>query len=212
MTLPRLYPILDTVTVRARGVDPLAAAESLAAAGVRILQFRHKPDFDRSAYVLAEAVASLCRRKGILFVIDDRADIAMLLGAGLHLGQEDLPPVESRRLLGDDALMGFSSHNEIQLRAAAVEPVDYLAIGPIFGTSSKERPDPVVGTGPLASFRRLTEKPLVAIGGITRANARTVLRSGADAVAVINDLYPEGPTASSIAHRAEEWLKLVDEN
>lgn len=212
MTLPRLYPILDTLTVRARGVDPLAAAESLAAAGVRILQFRHKLDFDRSTYVLAEAVASLCRRKGILFVINDRADISMLLHAGLHLGQDDLPAAESRRLVGDDALMGLSSHNEAQLRAADAEPVDYLAIGPIFGTSSKERPDPVVGTGPLASLRRLTGKPLVAIGGITRANALTVLRAGASTVAVINDLYPEVPSASSIAHRAEEWLKLVDEN
>jgi thiamine-phosphate pyrophosphorylase len=212
LKLPRLYPILDTETLRARGYDPISAAESLVSAGVRILQFRHKAAFDRSTFAIAEAVASLCRRRGVLLVLDDRADIAMLLKAGLHLGQEDLPPAAARKLIGEHAIIGYSTHNEDQLRSADREPVTYLAIGPIFHTASKQRPDPFLGAGPLATLRRLTSKPLVAIGGITRENAREVFASGVDSVAVIGDLYPEDRAASSIAHRAEEWLKVADEN
>jgi thiamine-phosphate pyrophosphorylase len=212
LELPRLYPILDTGTVALRGYDTISAAESLVAAGVGILQFRHKAKFDRSAFAIAEAVASLCRRRGVLFIIDDRADIAMLLKAGLHLGQEDLPPANARKLIGEHAIIGYSTHNEDQLLSGDREPVTYLAIGPVFNTTSKQRPDPYLGTGPLSSLKRLTAKPLVAIGGITRDNAREVFAAGADSVAVIGDLYPEDRRSSSIARRAEEWLKLVNEN
>lgn len=134
--------------------------------------------------------------------MNDRADVAKLLDAALHLGQDDLPPSAARRIVGERGAIGFSTHNEAQLRAGDREPVDYLAIGPIFGTSSKENPDPVVGLDELRRLRAFTEKPLVAIGGITRANALSVFEAGADSVAVIGDLYPDPRT------QAEEWLAI----
>ena len=112
----------------------------------------------------------------------------MLLGAALHLGQDDLAPSDARRILPATAIIGFSTHNEEQLRAGDAEPVDYLAIGPIFATGSKQNPDPVVGLDRLRALRTLTRKPLVAIGGITRELAPQVFEAGADSVAVIGDL------------------------
>jgi len=129
-----------------------------------------------------------------------------LLNASLHLGQEDLSPMDVRQVLGRDSCIGFSTHNEAQLRAAAGQPADYLAIGPIFGTSSKLNPDPQVGLAELRRLRPLTDRPLVAIGGITRANARSVIEAGADSVAVIGDLFPED---GNIRSRVEEWLRIA---
>ena len=157
----------------------------------------------------AERIAALCARYQALFIIDDRADIARLLGAGVHLGQEDLPPRLARRIVGPEAVIGFSTHNAEQLEAAAEEPVDYLALGPIFETSSKERPDPVVGLERLRAWRRLTERPLVAIGGITRANAPAVLAAGADSVAVIGDLLADPCSPERLRERMEQWQRLV---
>jgi thiamine-phosphate pyrophosphorylase len=142
-------------------------------------------------------------------MVDDRADFAVLLEAGLHVGQDDLAPADSRRLLGPDAVLGFSSHNAEQLLAAAAEPVDYVALGPIFPTASKQNPDPVVGLDELARLRPLLEKPLVAIGGITRADALQVLAAGADSLAVIADLFPDPCTTKSLRERMEEWQTLV---
>jgi thiamine-phosphate pyrophosphorylase len=153
-----------------------------------------------------EAVAKLCREASVQFVVNDRADLARMMDAALHLGQDDLPPSAARRVMGSDALIGFSTHNETQLRAAREEPVDYLAIGPIFGTSSKENPDPVVGTEELRRLRRFTALPLVAIGGITRANALDVLKAGADSVAIIGDLIPQD---GSIHSRAQKWVSVL---
>jgi thiamine-phosphate pyrophosphorylase len=195
-----------------RGCDPLGVADAIATAGARILQFRHKGFFSRDTFQLAERVASLCARRNVQFVMNDRADFAMLLKTGLHVGQDDLPPVEARNLLGATASIGFSTHNEAQLRAAGAEPVDYVAFGPVFDTSSKEKPDPVIGTAEIARLRPLSARPLVAIGGITRENARGVFAAGANAVAVIGDLYPSEISPASIALRAEEWLRLVDED
>jgi thiamine-phosphate pyrophosphorylase len=136
----------------------------------------------------------------------------MLLGAGLHVGQDDLPPASARRLLGPAPTLGFSTHNADQLRDAESSGVqiDYLALGPLFATSSKQNPDPVVGPARLSEWRPLTSRPLVAIGGITRANAREVLIAGADSVAVISDLVPDPCTAHALARRVEEWLDLVN--
>jgi thiamine-phosphate pyrophosphorylase len=209
MTLPPLYPILDTQLLERCGCPLEAAAEAMLWGGARILQLRHKEHFSRRVFEQAERIAGLCARYQALFVIDDRADIARLLGAGLHLGQEDLPPRLARRVVGPEAIIGFSTHNEEQLRAAAGEPVDYLALGPIFETSSKERPDPVVGLERLRAWRGLTERPLVAIGGITRANAAAVLAAGADSVAVIRDLVPDPCNPESLRRRMEEWQRLV---
>jgi thiamine-phosphate pyrophosphorylase len=190
------YPVLDSVW----------AAEAILEAGARILQFRYKGFFSRAVFEEAQRVAGLCREAGALFVMNDRADIAKLLGAALHLGQDDLAPADARKIT--DGVIGFSTHNEQQLRAGDMEPVDYLAIGPIFRTSSKLNPDPEVGIDRLRSLRAITSKPLVAIGGIQRENAAAVLDAGADAIAVIGDLYPEPCTKASVRARAEEWLAI----
>src|SRR5579885_3529302 len=168
MKLPRLYPILDTAALAARGMAVERAAEAMLESGAGILQLRHKGHWSRGLYEEAQRVAGRCAEEGALLIVDDRADIALLLDAGLHVGQDDLPPREARKLMGPDAIVGFSSHNAEQLSAAGGEPVNYVALGPIFATASKRNPDPVVGIGELRRCRALTEKPLVAIGGITQ--------------------------------------------
>jgi thiamine-phosphate pyrophosphorylase len=192
MKLPAFYPIVDTVS----------AAEALLEAGARILQFRHKGFFSRSVFEEASRIAELCRSSGALFVVNDRADVAALLNAGLHVGQDDLSPVDARRILPAASMLGFSTHNEQQLSAGDLEPVDYLAIGPIFATGSKQNPDPVVGLDGLRKLRSLTKRPLVAIGGITRELAPKVFEAGADSIAVIGDLFPD------VRARAEEWITI----
>ncbi len=209
MILPRLYPILDTELIERRGCPLEAAAEAMLEGGAAILQLRHKGHFTRRLFEQAERIAELCRRSGALFLVDDRADIARLLGAGVHLGQDDLPPRLARKILGPEAVIGYSTHNAEQLEAAAAEPADYLALGPIFETSSKQKPDPVVGLERLRAWRPLTGRPLVAIGGITRSNAPAVLEAGADSVAVISDLVPELCTARGLRERMEQWQQLV---
>lgn len=206
MQFRTFYPILDTEAAARRGIGPVDAAARTLEGGARLLQLRHKGFFSREVFRQAKEIAALCRDADAVLVMNDRADIARLLGAGLHLGQDDLPPADARRVLGDGALLGFSTHNEAQLRAAALEPADYLALGPIFGTSTKLNPDPVVGIEELRRLRALIDRPLVAIGGITRANARSVLEAGADSVAVIGDLFPED---GNIRARVEEWISLV---
>jgi thiamine-phosphate pyrophosphorylase len=206
MRFKLFYPILDTETAARRGIPPLAAAEQILEGGARILQFRHKRVFSRDVVDQARQIAALCRDADALFVINDRADVARLLDAGLHLGQDDLSPADARRVLGDGLFIGFSTHNEAQFRAAAAQPADYLALGPIFGTTSKLNPDPLVGLEELRRLRPLTTRPVVAIGGITRANARSVIDAGADAVAVIGDLYPED---GHIRGRIEEWISIL---
>jgi thiamine-phosphate pyrophosphorylase len=157
----------------------------------------------------AERVAGQCRERRAIFVINDRADVALLLGAGLHVGQDDLAPGDARKLMGAEALLGYSTHNPHQLDTAAAEPVDYAAIGPIFGTASKQNPDPVVGLDELRRCRARCVRPLVAIGGITRETARAVFAAGADAVAVIGDLIPENCTSAELRRRMEEWQQLA---
>jgi len=205
MRLPRLYPIIDTAFLARRGIDPLDMARALAAAEAGIAQFRHKGPYTRETLAQAQQVGVVIREAGGLYVIDDRADVALMAGAGgVHVGQEDLPPAAVRNVVRDSMVVGFSTHNEEQLRAADDEPIDYLALGPIFGTMSKDNPDPSVGLRELARLRRLTDKPLVAIGGITRANARQALDAGADSVAVISDL-----AAEDLEERLAGWLEVV---
>jgi thiamine-phosphate pyrophosphorylase len=204
--IPRFYPILDTTTAGRRGVHPVDGARAILNGGARILQFRHKTFYSREAHAWLEQIAELCRKHDAILAVNDRVDLAELFGAVLHLGQDDVPPAAARRVTGPDLPIGFSTHNEAQLRAADREPVDYLALGPMFGTVSKENPDPVVGLADLARLRPCTQKPLVAIGGITRANARQVLAAGADSVAVIGDLFP---ARGDIAERVREWMRLL---
>ena len=204
--LPRFYPILDPEIAARHGVDPITAAEQILEGGAKILQFRHKGFFSREVFAQLERVAELCRDAGVQFVVNDRADLAAITGAALHLGQDDLTPSSARRVVGLATLIGFSTHNERQLRAAAAEPANYLALGPIFGTASKQNPDPVVGIDELRRLRPLTDRPLVAIGGITRSNAQSVLAAGADSVAIIGDLFTEG---ADVRARTQEWVSLT---
>jgi thiamine-phosphate pyrophosphorylase len=209
MRLPRVYAVADTSTLARRGVALPTAASAWLEGGAGILQIRHKDHWSRDVFEAAREVARLCREAGAALVIDDRADFAMLLQAGLHVGQDDLTPRDARKLIGPDALLGFSSHNVAQLCTAGGEPVDYVALGPVFTTASKRNPDPVVGVEEMRRCRAMIEKPLVAIGGITRENALDVLRAGADSVAVISDLVPDNPTARSLRERMEQWQQLV---
>jgi thiamine-phosphate pyrophosphorylase len=215
MQIPRFYPILDVATAQRHGYTILTVASEILDAGAKILQLRHKEFFSREMFAAIEEIRELCRQADAILVINDRADIARILAengtrVGVHLGQQDLTPSDVRkapwRAIGHELLIGFSTHNENQLRAAESEPADYLAFGPIFETSSKQNPDPVVGLAELPRLRPLVSKPVVAIGGITRANALSVLEAGANSVAVIGDLFPiEG----RIRDRVEEWLGLV---
>jgi thiamine-phosphate pyrophosphorylase len=190
-------------------IDPAEAARAIIESGARILQLRHKGHFSRAMFETAEKIGELCRAAGALFVVNDRVDIAMMAHAGVHLGQDDLSPAAAHRLIGKDAVIGFSTHNEAQIRAAAGEPVDYLALGPLFGTTTKEHPDPTVGLDDLRRLRPLITKPLVAIGGITRLNAPLAFEAGADSVAVIGDLLAGCARAGDTGKRTEEWLQLT---
>jgi len=206
LRLPRFYPILDTGLLTKLGADPVAAAGVLLEAGAGILQFRHKGHYSRDVFAQAQTIASLCRDAGAQFIVNDRSDIAAMLGAGVHLGQDDLPPAEVRRVFPTLGSVGFSTHNEAQFRAAANEPVDAVALGPIFGTASKENPDPVVGLDELRRVAALKRHPLIAIGGITLDSAAAVWGAGADSIAVIGALFADGASTSSLRSRTEQWL------
>jgi thiamine-phosphate pyrophosphorylase len=181
----------------------LAAAEELAAGGATLLQYRNKLGSGRQ--ILDDARELKRRlRTSVRLIMNDRADLCLAAEFdGLHIGQEDLSPESARRVIGPELWLGVSTHNPEQLREADQTTADYLAIGPVFATSSKERPDPVVGLEGVRRARELTRKPVVAIGGITRANARSVLEAGADTVAVISDLL-RGPRKS-----AEEFFRIL---
>jgi len=179
------------------------AAEELAAAGITLLQYRNKSGSSRQ---MLEHALELKRRVGdrVKLIMNDRADLCLAAGFdGLHVGQDDLSPESARSIIGPSRRLGVSTHNPGQLAEADKTSADYLAIGPVFATSSKANPDPVVGLDGLRRARVLTRKPLVAIGGITRANARSVIDAGADAVAVISDLLL-APRKS-----AEEFLRIL---
>ncbi len=190
---PTVYPVIDTAHLDRLGVPATDLAKAIAAAEtVSIAQYRHKGRFTRKRFEEAQDVCEILRRSGTLAVINDRADIAMALRAdGLHVGQDDLPPSEVRTLIGETMFLGYSTHNCTQLRQAECGLADYLAIGPVFATGSKQNPDPTVGLKGVAEAREITDKPLVAIGGITLGNAADVLASGADCVATISGLSVE---------------------
>jgi thiamine-phosphate pyrophosphorylase len=210
MKIPRLYPILDTATLRQRGVEDWATvSRAWLAAGVEIIQIRHKEHWTRAHFDQATAVNEQCEIAGTRLIINDRADMAALLKAGLHVGQDDLAPLDCRRVIGEQTTLGFSTHNAIQLKAAEDEPVDYLAFGPVFATKTKQQPDPMVGLESLRAARAQTRKPLVAIGGISQDNVQQVFQAGADSVAVIAGLLPEQLTESSLQERMEQWQRLT---
>lgn len=205
--LPAFYPILDVAALEAKSLSPLAAAEAILSRGAKILQLRHKGHLSREMWETARGVAELCKAHGSAFVMNDRADVARLLGCGLHLGQDDLPCAEARAVMGA-GLLGYSTHNAEQLESAPPE-ADYLALGPIFATGSKQNPDPVVGIENLRQWRPLSAWPLAAIGGITLENARAVIDAGADSVAVIGGLFAGPLTLDLLKERTDAWLRQL---
>jgi thiamine-phosphate pyrophosphorylase len=194
---PFAYPIVDAG--RLRGRDVAAVVDTLARAGARLIQLRAKGAADRALLDMARAALAAAHASGARLVLNDRADVARIVGAdGLHLGQEDLTPAEARAIVGPSMLIGVSTHGVAQLEAAAA-PADYVAIGPVFATRTKDDPDPVVGLAMVRRARAVVSRPLVAIGGITRANARAVVDAGADGVAVISDLLDAPDVARAFA-------------
>jgi thiamine-phosphate pyrophosphorylase len=188
--------------------EPAAVtAQKLIDAGVKMLQYRAKYATARELWAESRAIGEVTRRAKCTFIVNDRPDVAYLAKAdGVHVGQDDLDPEQARNVIGPDRWVGVSTHNLEQFRQAAATSADYIAVGPIFQTSSKANPDPVVGTGLLRLVRVLTEKPIVAIGGITLERAADVLAAGADSVAVISDiLRPKDPAAT-----AREFIRRLD--
>jgi thiamine-phosphate pyrophosphorylase len=203
LVIPRLYVILDAALLRepAQGI-----ATQLIEVGVRLFQYRAKTAPPRQTLEICGQLTQLAREHGAQFFVNDRPDIAYLAGAdGVHVGQDDLSVEQARALVGHDRWVGVSTHNREQFQRAALTSADYVAIGPVFTTTSKANPDPVVGTELIRQLRPLTQKPIVAIGGIRLENAAEVIQAGADAVAVISDIL----AARNPAERARQFLQRL---
>lgn len=187
LDLPRLYPLTD---VRMSGLSHAEQVERLSAGGATLVQLREKQIPPREFYEQAKAAMEVATRSGVRLIINDRVDIALAAKAhGVHLGQDDMPPDAARKLLGDQAIIGYSTHNIDQATNALTLPIDYVAIGPIFATSTKTDTSPVLGLEGLRAVRKVVGAvPLVAIGGISHANARDVIEAGADSVALVSAL------------------------
>jgi len=202
MRLPRVYPIVDASLFGAIE-ELLAFAEQLAAGGCRLLQYRNKNGTSRQMLQQANALRQRFG-KTLTLIMNDRADLCLAAEFdGVHVGQDDLAAEDVRKVIGNGLRLGVSTHNPEQVAAADATSADYIAIGPVFSTSSKRRPDPVVGLEGVRRARELTGKPLVAIGGISRLNCRSVAEAGADAVAVISGLLHD-PRKS-----AEDFFRIL---
>ena len=207
LVFPPLYAIIDAALLK---TSELSFVEMMAESGVELLQYRNKRASSRELFEASRSISATLSRLAKpgsykpSFIVNDRADIAILANTqGVHVGQQDLNVEEARAIVGPDILVGVSTHSLEQLDAADKTSADYIAFGPIFPTSSKENPDPVVGLRLLREARQHTRKPLVAIGGITLERAAEVFRAGADSLAVARDLIvSENPAA-----RAQLFLK-----
>jgi thiamine-phosphate pyrophosphorylase len=191
-SIPRLYPILVPSRV-GKGTlrEILDFATELAQGGATLIQLREKHASSREILRLARELRRVLP-ESVRLILNDRADLCVASGVnGVHVGQDDLPPTAARRIVGSERIVGLSTHNPEQVKAGDESAADYVAVGPVFSTISKENPDPVIGLEGVKRARALTEKPLVAIGGITLENCRAVIDAGADSVAVITDLVPD---------------------
>ena len=206
MIFSRLYGIIDADAVQAYGVSIHTMAEALCDAGVRTVQLRDKRGAPQDALRSAKLIAAVFEDVDATLILNDRADLALLAGWGVHVGHLDLAPAEARRILGPKKIIGVSTHTDAQVIAADASDADYIAVGPVFATSTKFDTEPVIGLEGVRHARALTKKPLVAIGGITRANARSVIDAGADSVAVIGGLLLENENPRSVA---EDFLEIL---
>ena len=204
LRFPRLYVIVEAGLVREPTTE---IARKLIGAGVKMLQYRAKNVPAKEMLASARELAGLARSAGARFFVNDRPDVAYLSKAhGVHVGQDDLDVEEARAVVGPEAWVGLSTHNIEQFEKAARSSADYIAIGPIFETTSKVNPDPVVGLELVRRARHLTERPVVAIGGITLERAAEVIDAGADSVAVISDILG----AEDPAERASQYLRRLE--
>ena len=204
LVLPRLYVILDAALLTFPEKD---CVRSLVDAGVRLIQYRNKSASARRLFETSRELAEFLNPLGVRFIVNDRADVAALIDAGgVHVGQDDLGVEQAREMVGTDRWVGVSTHNAEQLSTAAPSSANYIAIGPIFSTDSKKNPDPVVGEEFVRQARAMTDKAIVAIGGITLDRAAEVIEAGADSVAVISDIW----RAKHPGKRARQYLDLLD--
>ncbi len=187
LTLPKIYPITDTSLTRLSHAEQV---ERLIEGGAKFIQLREKQASPQEFYEAAKAALEIARKHSVKIIINDRVDIALALKAdGVHLGQDDLPPSEARKILGRQAIIGFSTHSIKQAIEAVKLPIDYLAIGPVFATATKENPDSVVGIEGIRKVREaIKDFPLAAIGGIEAENLQEVFQNGADSAAIIRSI------------------------
>ena len=198
ISLPPLYAVAD-----AAFGDPVELARQLFDGGARLVQVRNK--LAGAGALLRQVEATLqIAPKGCRVIVNDSVDVALLSGAaGVHLGQADLPAAKARSLLPPNSIIGVSTHSLAQALRCQTEPVDYIAAGPVFQTSTKSDAEPTIGLDGLREICASVKLPVVAIGGITRQNARAVLECGVSSVAVISDLL----RFEDVTHRTEEWLR-----
>jgi len=211
LQLDWLYAITDR-RLACRGHAQIVA--ELLAGGARMIQIREKEAGAREFLDAARACVKLTRAAGARLIVNDRADIALAADAdGVHLGQDDLDVADARALLGPTKVIGLSTHSLEQYRAALATSADYLAVGPIYATTTKDDHDPVVGLELIRRAREIADRPLVAIGGITLQRAVEVLTAGADSIALISALYPrptgESPATESISDRTRTFLRAL---
>jgi len=203
LVLPRLYVILDAALLT---VPESECAQELVDAGVRLLQYRNKKASACELFECSKRLSSLLTPQDVTFVVNDRADVAWAAGAsGVHVGQEDLEAEAARAVIGTGKLLGVSTHTLEQFERAAASSADYIAVGPVFSTSTKANPDPVVGIELIRRVRVLTDKPIVAIGGITLERAGEVIQAGADSVAVVSNIL----LAPNPGQRARNYIDVL---
>ncbi len=203
LVFPKLYVIMDASLLR---ISETAFAQMLAESGVGLVQYRSKTASSRELFRSCLQLAETFRARGVRLLVNDRADIAVLAGAhGVHVGQEDLDVEQAREIVGKDRWVGLSTHNLEQVRRAAATSADYVAVGPVFPTSTKQNPDPVVGLEFVRTVRPLTDKPIVAIGGITLERAASVIQAGADCVAVASDICAAAEPAAQVRRYLERF-------
>jgi thiamine-phosphate pyrophosphorylase len=200
---PKLYAILDSSLLT---ISEMILAETLAESGVQLIQYRNKTASSRELFDISKKLSTGLAQRGVRFIVNDRPDIALLSGAGgVHVGQDDLGVEEARAICGAGRWVGISTHILEQVAAADRTSADYVAFGPIFPTTTKQNPDPVVGTELLRRARQITQKPLVAIGGISLERAAEVYHAGADSLAVVRDLI----CAANPGERARQYLAVA---
>jgi thiamine-phosphate pyrophosphorylase len=190
LILPKIYPITDT---RLTNLSHSEQVKRFIQGGAEFVQLREKYLSPRDFYEDAFEAVKIARAENVKIIINDRVDIALALKAdGVHLGQDDLSPVAARKILGVEAIIGFSTHNLEQIAEAVKLPIDYAAIGPVFQTKTKENPDETVGIEMIKQAREIIgDFLLVAIGGINCSNFSEVLKAGADSAAIISYLLSE---------------------